>query len=140
MARTLALLLLAFSALALIAIACSSGGDFLLEDEPNASGTTPFFERSPQPTPIPTPTPAAAIGVCGETYTVEAGDSPFGIAEKCGVDVDDLQELNDIDDPKNLKVGQELKMPPVLATPAATATATPAATATATPAATPTGD
>ncbi len=138
MARALIPLLLAFSALALIAIACSSGGDFLLEDEPNASGTPSFFERSPQPTPIPTSTPAAAIGVCGETYTVEAGDSPFSIAEKCGVDVDDLQELNDIDDPRNLKVGQELKMPPIQATPEATATATPSATAT--PTATPTGD
>jgi hypothetical protein len=138
MARTLALLLLAFSALALIAIACSGEGDFLLDDEPNATGTPPFFERSPQPTPIPTPTAAAAIGECGETYTVEAGDSPFSIAEKCGVDVNDLQELNGIDDPRNLKVGQELKMPPVQPTATATATATP--TPTATPTATPTGD
>ncbi len=135
MARALIPLLLAFSALALIAIACSGGDDFLLEDEPNATGTPPFFERSPQPTPTPTPT-AAAIGECGETYTVEAGDSPFSIAEKCGVDMNDLQELNGIDDPRNLKVGQELKMPPVL--PASTATPTPAATPAATP--TPTGD
>ena len=122
MARTLALLLLAFSALALIAIACNGEGDFLLDDEPDATGTPPFFERSPQPTPIPTPTSAAAIGECGETYTVEAGDSPFSIAEKCGVDVNDLQELNDIDDPRSLRVGQELKLPPVQ--PTATATPT----------------
>ncbi len=117
MTRTPALLLLAFSALALIAIACSNEGDFLLDDEPNATGTPPFFERSPQPTPIPTPTAAAAAGECGETYTVEAGDSPFSIAEKCGVDVNDLQELNDIDDPRSLRVGQELKMPPLQPTP-----------------------
>ena len=136
MARALIPLLLAFSALALIAIACNGEGDFLLDDAPNATGTPPFDQRSPQPTPIPTPTAAAAIGECGETYTVEAGDSPFSIAEKCGVDVNDLQELNDIDDPTTLNVGQELKMPPVQATP--TATPTPTATATATP--TPTGD
>ena len=117
MARALIPLLLAFSALALIAIACNGEGDFLLEDEPNATGTPPFFERSPQTTPIPTPTAAAAIGECGETYTVEAGDSPFSIAEKCGVDVNDLQELNDIDDPRSLRVGQELKMPPLQPTP-----------------------
>ena len=139
MARTLALLLLAFSALALIAIACNGEDDFLLDDEPNATGTPPFFERSPQPTP--TPTPAVAVGECGETYTVEAGDSPFSIAEKCGVDVNDLQELNDIDDPRNLKVGQELKMPPLQPTPTGTPTPTPTPTATATPTptATPTG-
>ncbi|MFB3092957.1 MAG: LysM domain-containing protein [Dehalococcoidia bacterium] len=111
MARTLAFLLLAFSALALIAIACNGEGDFLLDDEPDATGTPPIFERSPQPTPTPTPT-AAAVGECGETYTVEAGDSPFSIAEKCGVDVNDLQDLNDIDDPTSLRVGQELKLPP----------------------------
>ena len=132
MARALAPLLLAFSALALIAIACNGEGDFLLDDEPDATGTPPFFQRSPQPTPTPTPTAAAAVGECGETYTVEAGDSPFSIAEKCGVDVNDLQELNDIDDPRSLKVGQELKMPPLQ--PTATATATP------TPTPTPTGD
>ncbi len=111
MARALALLLLAFSALALIAIACNGEGDFLLDDETNATGTPPFDQRSPEPTPTPTPT-AAAVGECGETYTVEAGDSPFSIAEKCGVDVNDLQELNDIDDPTSLRVGQELKLPP----------------------------
>ncbi len=129
MARALALLLLAFGALALIAIACNGEADFLLDDEPDATGTPPFFQRSPQPTPTPTPT-AAAVGECGETYTVEAGDSPSGIAEKCGVDLNDLLELNNIDDPRSLRVGQELKMPPLQ----------PTATATATPTATPTGD
>ena len=113
MARALALLLLAFSALALIAIACNGESDFLLDDEQSATGTPPFDQRSPEPTPTPTPTPtAAAVGECGETYTVEAGDSPFSIAEKCGVDVNDLQELNEIDDPTSLRVGQELKLPP----------------------------
>jgi len=117
MARALALPLLAFSALALIAIACNGEGDFLLDDEPDATSTPPFFQRSPQPSPTPTPTAPAAAGECGETYTVEAGDSPFSIAEKCGVDVNDLQDLNDIDDPRSLRVGQELKMPPLQPTP-----------------------
>jgi len=117
MARALTLLLPAFGALALIAIACNGEADFLLDDEPDATGTPPFFQRSPQPTPTPTPTAAAAVGECGETYTVEAGDSPFSIAEKCAVDVNDLLELNDIDDPRSLSVGQELKMPPLQPTP-----------------------
>ena len=117
MARALTLLLLAFGALALIAIACNGEGDFLLDDEPDATGTPPFDQRSPQPTPTPTPTPAASVGECGETYTVEAGDSPFSIAEKCGVDVNALLELNDIDDPRSLRVDQELKLPPLQPTP-----------------------
>ncbi len=117
MARALTLLLPAFGALALIAIACNGEADFLLDDEPDATGTPPFDQRSPQPTPTPTPTAAAAVGECGETYTVKAGDSPSGIAEKCSVDVNDLLELNDIDDPRSLSVGQELKMPPLQPTP-----------------------
>ena len=48
---------------------------------------------------------------CGDTYTVQAGDVPSAIAETCGVDVTDLLELNGIDDPTTLHVGQELKIP-----------------------------
>ncbi len=48
---------------------------------------------------------------CGEVYSVEAGDVPFSIATKCGVDVDELLELNSIDDPTTLFIGQELKIP-----------------------------
>jgi hypothetical protein len=55
MARTLALLLLAFTAFALIAVACGNEGDFLLDEEPEATGTPPFFQRTPQPSPTPSP-------------------------------------------------------------------------------------
>ena len=48
---------------------------------------------------------------CGDVYIVEEGDVPFSIAEKCGVDVDDLLELNGIKDPTSLFIGQELKVP-----------------------------
>ena len=50
-------------------------------------------------------------GECGETYIVQAGDAPFTIGEKCGVDWQELLELNDIDDPTSLRVGQELELP-----------------------------
>ncbi len=113
MARSLALLLLIFAAFGLIAVACGDEGDFLLDDEQlEATGTPPFLQRTPQPTPSPTAGPTAAPGVCGETYIVQAGDSPSSIAEKCGVDLNDLLELNGIDDPRSLRVGQELKLPP----------------------------
>ena len=50
-------------------------------------------------------------GQCGKTYTVQAGDYPGLIAEKCGVDVNKLMEINGITDPTKLQVGQELKLP-----------------------------
>jgi hypothetical protein len=55
MARTLAILLLLFAALALLA-ACNDESDFLLDDgEPEATGTPPFEQRTPQPSPEPSP-------------------------------------------------------------------------------------
>ncbi len=56
MARALAVLLLALSAFALAGVACNDEGDFLLdENEPEATGTPPFFQRSPLPSPEPSP-------------------------------------------------------------------------------------
>ncbi len=60
----------------------------------------------------------ATPSTCGDTYTVQAGDVPFSIAEKCGVPADeisdwvsDMLDLNGIDDPTTLRVGQELQIP-----------------------------
>ncbi len=53
----------------------------------------------------------ATPGECGDTYTVQAGDVPFAIAEKCGVSVDDLLRANPELTPTSLRVGQEIKMP-----------------------------
>jgi hypothetical protein len=50
-------------------------------------------------------------GVCGETYTVVAGDTMLGIAEKCGVDPQDLIAANPDVDPASLSIGQVLRMP-----------------------------
>jgi LysM repeat protein len=61
----------------------------------------------------PTPTPAVGEpGVCGETYTVEAGDLLVTIGEKCGVDWELIAELNPDVEPGSLSVGQVLNMPP----------------------------
>jgi hypothetical protein len=55
-------------------------------------------------------TPTAS-GECGDTYTVETGDVPFTIADKCGVTVEDLLKANPEVTPTALRVGQELKIP-----------------------------
>lgn len=57
MARALAVLLLALSAFALAGVACNDEGDFLLdENEPESTGTPPFFQRSPLASPEPSAT------------------------------------------------------------------------------------
>jgi len=45
-----------------------------------------------------------------KTYTVKAGDTPSGIAEKTGVSLETLQELNPDLDPQTLAPGQRIKL------------------------------
>jgi hypothetical protein len=73
---------------------------------------TPVSGGAPAPTGDggdgePTPEP----GVCGETYTVVSGDSFSLIAEKCGVDLQDLLDANPGVDPAALSIGQVIKLP-----------------------------
>lgn len=79
-----------------------------------AARTSPSPTPTPRPgspapaaSPRPSPTPAA----CADTYIVQAGDYPGLIAQKCGVDVTELMQLNGITDPTSLRVGQELRIP-----------------------------
>ncbi len=75
----------------------------------------------PAPTLVPTevdPTPmpgATATGQSTETapatYTVRGGDTLSGIAVEFGTTWQVLAELNKIDDPSRLRVGQVLELP-----------------------------
>ncbi len=97
---------------------------------------TPTVEVTPAPTASPTPiatstptatptatataaaTPTATPEATFETYIVESGDSLFLIAERflpAGRDLteftDEIAEVNDIPDPTQIFVGQELEIP-----------------------------
>jgi len=50
-------------------------------------------------------------GVCGDTYTIEAGDTLFGVAEKCNIDFDDVLAANPDVDPSTLNIGQVINLP-----------------------------
>ncbi len=106
------------------------------------------------PATIPTAIPALDVAQAArrstqtpDVYVVKAGDTPAGIAAELGVELAELLKANNIDDPRALKVGQQLKVPRAAqasatpgragATPARTGSATPARTGAATtPAAT----
>ena len=61
MARALAVLLLILGVFALAGVACNDKGDFLLdENNPEATGTPAFFQRSPLPSPQPSPSGSPA--------------------------------------------------------------------------------
>ena len=100
---------------------------------------TPLSASSPAAgAPVPaTAAPHAGAG----TYTVAPGDTLGSIAQRHGVKSGDLGVLNNITDPKKLRVGQVLKLPanakaaasatskPVAPKPAASRSAAPAAPA-----------
>jgi LysM repeat protein len=62
----------------------------------------------PQSEPVKTVT---ALRDSGITYTVVHGDTPVSIARKLHVLYDDLIRLNNIADPRKLKIGLKLKVP-----------------------------
>ena len=55
--------------------------------------------------------PKSSVTDSGKTYVVAKGDNPVTIARKFKVSYDSLIELNHIDDPKKLKIGQKLSIP-----------------------------
>ncbi len=59
----------------------------------------------------PAPTTSAAGSDSGQTYTVVKGDNPVGIARHLGVNYQELLDLNGIEDPRLLQIGQVLKVP-----------------------------
>lgn len=82
-----------------------------------APAATPGASVAPTRTLVPTevePTPAppkATAAAGGKTYRVRSGDTLGGIANEFGTTVAILKELNGIENPRLLKVGQVLKLP-----------------------------
>ena len=69
---------------------------------------TPGPTRTPSPTATQTPPPTATP----RTHVVQSGENLSYLGQFYGVEVDDLIALNDIDDVRGLRVGQELVIPP----------------------------
>ena len=68
-------------------------------------------QANPKTTPEPDNHPPANTNTA-RTYVVKAGDSPYSIARKSGIKVEALMAANPGLDPKRLRVGQPLNLPP----------------------------
>ena len=89
------------------------------------------------PTPLPTQ-PATPTALAVRSYTVQAGDTLFGIAQSFDSTVTDIEDANPGVLPSTLKPGQVLVIPPPGGLPTPSPTPTPTATATPSPTPTPT--
>lgn len=99
-ARLLAPLALVVTALALVMVLDSGGGG---SDERGTENRPATTTRTTSTAPKKTPRKRS-------TYTVRNGDTPSSIAERTGVPLDRLLELNPDVDPQLLSPGQKLKL------------------------------
>lgn len=89
---------------ALVLMSCGGGdgGDY---------ATLPLVTAATQPTLPPESTTTLPEAV--DYYTIQQGDTLFGIAQSFGVTLEDLIAFNGITDPDAIEAGQKLKVPPV---------------------------
>jgi LysM repeat protein len=105
------------AALALLVVLTSSSSDTPSPDSASPivpSTTTTTRKRRPAATPTTTTAQSGTTGPTsdGKTYTVQAGDFLSTVAEKTGVSVDRLRELNPGLDANSMTVGQQIKLAP----------------------------
>jgi LysM repeat protein len=106
-ARILAPLALAVFALVFFAILLTSGGGGGSSSKSGSSRTGTEASR----TSTTSTTKSTTTGQTGRaTYTVKVGDTLGGIADKTGVKVETLLELNPDLDPQALVSGQKIKL------------------------------
>jgi LysM domain len=104
-ARYLAPLALIGFAVALFLVVTSSRTN----DEQPATPTT-TIERTAEDSPTRELGERSERRRRARTYTVEAGDTPSGIAEKTGVSLIRIEELNPDLDPQSLNVGDKIRI------------------------------
>ena len=105
-ARYLAPAALVAAAVAVYLVGFSGRSDTGSGSDATTSTKQPGKRTATTKRPVST-TPAAA-----RTYTVQAGDVLSSIAQKTGVTVEQLQQLNPTVDAQSLSVGQKLKLAP----------------------------
>ena len=84
------------------------GGGSGEEPEPTPSATV---AATAAPTESPQPAQEDETAPDGDGYRVREGDTLSAIARRFDTTVEELVELNDIDDPNRIRVGQRLKLP-----------------------------
>ncbi len=98
--------------LAMSVAACGGGGGTTSEDRPMgvdsdgaATATVEIPVFTPLPTPTPTSTPEAFI------YVVREGDTLGSIASEFGITWQEIDAVNELENPNVLNIGQQIEIP-----------------------------
>lgn len=79
---------------------------------PTPEPVRPRYAVTESPTPAPVPDKARPVsGKDGGVHTMARGETPFAIARRYGIKVDQLLKANGISDPTNIQIGQKLNIP-----------------------------
>ncbi|WP_420620762.1 LysM peptidoglycan-binding domain-containing protein [Candidatus Poriferisocius sp.] len=105
-------LLLMVLMLAVLGAACGGGGGTTSEERPLgadsdelAPPTAQVVVPTPPPTPTPTSTPEAFI------YVVREGDTLGSVADEFGITWQEIDAINELENPNVLSIGQEIEIP-----------------------------
>ena len=96
--------------------------------DPVATDTTTTTSATTVPASVAVTEPPTTAAEAATGYVVQPGDSLGGIASAFGINAEDLAEYNNLDNPDQISVGQQLLIPP-----GATSTSTTPTTAAAPP-------
>ncbi len=98
--------------LALVGAACGGGGGTTSEERPIgvdadelATATVEVPAPTPPPTPTPTSTPEAFF------YVVREGDTLGSIADEFGITWQEIDAVNELENPNVLTIGQQIEIP-----------------------------
>jgi LysM repeat protein len=110
-ARFLAPLALIAVVVAFLAILSGSGGNG--GSSTSDSSTTPAAKTATtkkKAAPTKAKKKSATSDTSSKTYTVQVGDTLGGIADKTGVPLDRIEELNPNVDPHTMNAGQQIRL------------------------------
>jgi LysM repeat protein len=105
----LALIAVVVVFLSIVSASGQNGGSASTTDS-SATTTTPKTTTKKKPAGSKTSTTKAASGGGSSTYTVQINDTLGGIADKTGVPLSRIQELNPNVDPHAMTAGQKIKL------------------------------
>ena len=105
-------MLAAVLVLAVLSAACGGGGGTSSEERPiglDSDELVTAIVETPVPTPPPTPTPTSTPEAF--IYVVREGDTLGSIAAEFGITWQEIDAVNELENPNVLSIGQEIEIP-----------------------------